>query len=100
MKKYWLVFVVFIPYGLFTEKVEFGNIKIFILNLFGLKATYNSEWWYVRQYIFMMLMFPIINVILDKIMVFSSNMKRLIFCCLIILITAVGLGYWIGNDFF
>ena len=43
MKKYWLVFMAFIPYGLITGKIEFCSVKVFLLNLVGLKASYNQN---------------------------------------------------------
>ena len=99
MKKYWLVFLVFIPYGLVIGKVEFCNVKVFLLNLVGLKASYNREWWYVRQYLLMMLMFPIINAVLDKVTLIPSKIKKSLTYCLIIVVAIIGFGYWEGNEF-
>ena len=62
---YWKVFFIFIPIAFFFFKdqeqltkatVSFYNIytqfdlNTFILNLFGLKTSYNSEWWFVFAY--------------------------------------------------
>ncbi len=99
MKKYWLVFMAFIPYGLITGKIEFCSVKVFLLNLVGLKASYNREWWYVRQYLLMMLMFPIINALLEKVVLIPSKVRKFLTYCLIIVASAIGFGYWIGNEF-
>lgn len=99
MKKYWLVFMAFIPYGLITGKIEFCSVKVFLLNLVGLKASYNREWWYVRQYLLMMLMFPIINALSDKVVLIPSKVRKLLTYCLIIVVSAIGFGYWKGDEF-
>ena len=60
LKLYWLVFSIFIPVGFIFFNYKFDTID-FILNFFGLRTTYNLEWWYARQYFFMLVCFPIIN---------------------------------------
>lgn len=69
----WIVFIAFIPYGIYKSIFEF-DLRTFILNLLGVIASYNLEWWYIKQYVLMLLVFPIaykllhfLNKKLDKI---------------------------------
>lgn len=68
-KMYWMVFIVFVPIR-FVYGFSF-DIKEFIGDFIGLTYNYNPSWWYVHQYVVMMLLFPIIDILfwffLDKI---------------------------------
>ena len=82
----WIVFITFIPYGIYMDIFKFER-KTFLLNFFGIVATYNLEWWYIKQYVLMLLMFPITYVIIqfiDK----KINNAGIIGIIIIILITA------------
>ncbi len=59
LKRFWLVFAVFIPYGFIQGIYNFGAYEFF-KNLFGFTLTYNKEWWYVRQYFDLLLLFPLL----------------------------------------
>lgn len=64
---YWVVFIIFVPIGLiwFSDSVRYHfNINSFMANFFTLSSTYNSEWWFVRLYIELTLLFPLIKRIL------------------------------------
>lgn len=64
LKKYWLVFVIFIPMGiLFFNKTLIGP-KTFFFALLGLNHDYNAEWWYIKQHMFMLMLFPLFDFIL------------------------------------
>ena len=66
---YWVVFIVFVPIGLiwFSNSTRYHfNITSFMANLFTLSSTYNSEWWFVRLYIELLLLFPFIKGILKR----------------------------------
>ena len=63
---YWIVFFIFIPLGYIFFNLELKNILVLIKNLFLLSSSYNSEWWFAQYYVFMILLFPIINVCLNK----------------------------------
>ena len=57
---YWGVFFVFVPYGII--KRVFGiHLQELIENFLGLSCSYNAEWWYVKQYVIMLLVFPFLN---------------------------------------
>ena len=72
-KKYWLVFAIFIPLGiLFFQKSLIGP-KTFIRNLLGLANDYNAEWWYIKQYMMMLLLFPIFDFILCNLVSFINK---------------------------
>lgn len=72
-KKYWLVFAVFIPMGiLFFNKSLIGP-KTFIRALFGLGNDYNAEWWYIKQYMFMLLLFPLFDFTLCNLVSFINK---------------------------
>lgn len=63
MKKYWLTFAIFIPMGFCFFDLKFYIVE-FLENLFGLSYSYNGEWWYVKQYILMLFLFPLIHSLL------------------------------------
>ncbi|MBD2498711.1 acyltransferase family protein [Nostoc sp. FACHB-280] len=75
--KYWLYFLIFVPIGIFFfPKVTFWHsnqvryspdIKIFLENFVGWSSTYNSEWWFVWNFIISLLfLFPIYTILVDK----------------------------------
>ena len=69
LTSYWVVFIIFVPIGLiwFSESARYHfNIAGFLANFFTLSSTYNSEWWFVRLYIELLLLFPIIKRILKR----------------------------------
>ncbi len=80
---YWLVFVVFVPYGLITHVYSFEFWQ-FVKNFLGLASSYNAEWWYVSYYLRMMLLFPIVYWM-------AWNIKRLINEKGIVLLAGIGL---------
>ena len=55
---YWLVFIFFIPIGFIFFDYKFVMAE-FIKNFIGISCTYNAEWWYIWQYVRMLLLFPI-----------------------------------------
>lgn len=79
-KKYWQVFLVFIPVGFLffgdqapycvdTEvctRYSVFSVKEFLLNLFGLQSTYNLEWWFLLFYVICILTFPLISYLIRK----------------------------------
>jgi len=69
MKSYWAVFIIFVPIGLifFNGSMQYHfNIIIFMENFFALSDSYNYEWWFVRLYIELLLLFPLIKLILKR----------------------------------
>ncbi|WP_312887253.1 acyltransferase family protein [Clostridium lacusfryxellense] len=64
---YWVVFIIFVPIGLIWFRGNTGyhlSIVEFMANFFTLSSSYNMEWWFVRLYIELLLLFPFIKSIL------------------------------------
>lgn len=74
----WTVFILFLPIAFFNGTYNFNLIE-FLLNLFALKSNYNAEWWFVRLYIMLLLMYPILLELLGK----YNNKKLIAFSFLI-----------------
>lgn len=62
-KRYWSVFLVFVPLGILMGK-NYSFLDI-VKNFVGFSCSINAEWWYVRQYIVMMIFLPVIIWIVD-----------------------------------
>lgn len=86
---YWKVFLIFIPIAfiffrnqpIYCEKIvnctryrDFTKEEFF-MNFFGIKTTYNGEWWFLKSYIIALITFPIIRCIADR---FSTRNNVLI----------------------
>lgn len=85
MKKYWLVFAIFVPMGHFLKYIDI-NTGAIIRGIAGFSAEYNREWWYVKTYIAMLAIFPLINEILFSI----KDGKRAVFVTAAVLIIIIG----------
>lgn len=59
--QYWLVFGIFIVIVGFVFFKRPFEIKEFLLNFFGISSSYNGAWWYVLQYMKMLLLFPFMD---------------------------------------
>ena len=64
--KYWLIFIIFIPFGFFIFGVYKCNITELFLNFTTIKISYNGDWWFLRLYIQLMIIFPIFKYIVSK----------------------------------
>ena len=53
---------VFFPIGFALGKFNF-DLKVFARSFVGLSNEYNNEWWYVKQYIKILIMLPVIDYI-------------------------------------
>ena len=65
MRKYWLVFAIFIPLGVAIGAIQIASPFSLIKNLLAYNCDYNGEWWYVKQYVFMVFLFPLIDLFFD-----------------------------------
>lgn len=61
-KKYYLVYVIFIPLGFLLADFSSYGAKAVVLGLFG-DTTYNSEWWYVKFYTCALIAFPFMDTV-------------------------------------
>lgn len=64
-KKFWLMFLLFIPLGFYLGVYRF-QFKEFLMNFFGFRSTYNKEWWFVRLYLELLLIYPLVIKIINK----------------------------------
>ncbi|WP_294346419.1 acyltransferase [uncultured Clostridium sp.] len=62
---YWVILFIFVPIG-FAMGVKVFNMKEFMGNFFAYKLTYNGEWWFLKLYIQLIIVFPIMNKIICK----------------------------------
>jgi len=85
-RSFWKVFLVFVPIGIVLGKAEF-NIKMIITGLFTLGNGYNITWWFMRVYLVLILIFPVINYLLKK------TDKRYFIDILIHVLVFVGITY-------
>ena len=58
-KKFWLVYIIFIPIGIYINEIN-APLNEYIFNFLGIKSSFNGEWWYIKQYVLIMLSFPFI----------------------------------------
>lgn len=83
MIQYWLVFIIFVPIGF----VFFGkpfDFKEFVLNFLGISSDYNGAWWYVFQYIKMLLLLPILDSLFSWGKNKRVNISRIVFFIVIL----------------
>ena len=85
-KKFWLVFLIFVPIGIAFFDAPYSPGSLIKGFFFGIKE-YNGEWWYVLQYIEFLIVFPFLDVFLNLL----NNKKTRIYAFVItvILLAAV-----------
>ena len=64
-QKYWLVFFVFLGPALLRGALRFEAGEFF-RNLFAVSSTYQETWWYMGQYVKMMLLLPPLELLFLK----------------------------------
>lgn len=64
-RKYWLVFLIFVPFGYLTKSYDGYGIKTIVLSLLGLDSSFCGAWWYVWQYVVLCTVFPLIMILFD-----------------------------------
>lgn len=96
LKKFSIVFVIFIPLGIALNYVT-ESFWDCMRGLISTKGCVNAEWWYARQYIFMLIVFPFMHLIIDRIIIFwrITKKKFLITCTIVFL--AVGVFFLLGG---
>lgn len=74
---YWIYFLIFVPLGLFifNDVTHFNSnvlrykldIEIILKNWFGFSASFNDEWWFVKLYIAILILFyPLYFTLLNR----------------------------------
>ncbi|EHK2338410.1 acyltransferase [Clostridium perfringens] len=74
---YWVILLMFFPIGVILGKYTL-NIKQFIMNFLTLSSSYNREWWFLKVYIILILMYPIILKIINKFNLYSCLILSMI----------------------
>lgn len=64
LQRYWCILLFFMSIFFLLGKVEFIQ-KEFWLNFFCVKTTYNGAFWYVEQYVKMLLLLPIFHLFVE-----------------------------------
>ena len=82
---FWLVFIIFMAIGFIFFNKAFV-FKEFILNFLGISNSYNGAWWYMYQYLKMVLLLPVFDVLIS---VYKAKKDRIVH---IIALLAVILG--------
>ncbi|MGG4219015.1 acyltransferase family protein [Paenibacillus jamilae] len=63
MINYWVVFLLFIPVGLYffgnSDRFQHSSTMDFLRNFIALSSSYNGEWWFLYDYILLLLIFPV-----------------------------------------
>lgn len=64
--RYWLIFIIFIPLGFIVFDIYKFNINELLFNFTTIKISYNGDWWFLRLYIQLMIIFPIFKYFVSK----------------------------------
>lgn len=87
LKYFWFVFLIFIPIGYMMNIYQFNFVDLAI-GLIGVSNKYNGEWWYIKCYYGMLMLFPILDTIFSKLKNKKENNKKIVFA-ITVLITGV-----------
>ena len=92
-KKFFLCFMFFMTYAYFTGNPHNFDYSLgnYVLNLLGIRATYNGTWWYILVYYCMILISPIAYYLLRK-----MELKHYLFCALAFVLS-LGIALVSGN---
>ena len=69
MRKYWLVFCIFVPIGFAIGSIEDKGFLYLLKNFLTVNFDYNGNWWYVKQYVYMLLLLPVLDLFFDFVFV-------------------------------
>lgn len=90
--KFWTVFLLFVPIGvLFFDKEH--SLQVLLRGLF-LGEYYNGEWWYMKEYLSMMVLFPLLTSVLLFIEKNSIKKNLIVFTAIIINVVFLRLFFW------
>ncbi len=76
--QYWLVFILFVPVGFWFFGKTFV-LSEFLLNFIGISSTYNGAWWYVLQYLKMLLTLPLVDALFTVFADRKEKITKLVF---------------------
>lgn len=63
--KFWFIAAVFLTYGVLSNKIVINPSSI-ITTALGLSTQFNGEWWYIKQYLVLVVLFPALYLLLHK----------------------------------
>lgn len=93
--RYWIVFIVFIPYGFYNNIYNFIPLQ-FVKNIFGIAYTYNKEWWYVFTYLRLLVIFPLLFIFIRR--TIGKGNRKSFFTKSIAVICLLSLLLYLNND--
>lgn len=93
-RQYWLVFFIYVllTWLLYRQPILWNE---FIANLLGISSSYNGAWWYVFQYVKMMAVLPVLDLLFIR---FSTKKEELLKWALPV--CALGVGSVFCGGFF
>lgn len=81
-KSFWLVFIIFVPIGFIFFRRDLVLTEL-LFSFLGLSTVYNGAWWYVLQYVKMLLVFPFIDCFFVKFKGYKNETLRVLFYLII-----------------
>lgn len=81
--RYWIVLIIFVPIGFKLGVLKFKPEE-FIKNFIGKSCSYNAEWWYVLYYVKMLIMYPFVKLLMNKLN-FIKESKCIVFVVVLLL---------------
>lgn len=94
--KYWYVLVIFKGIDFIIRKETFYPAE-FWKNFFAIKVTYNGTWWYMQQYVLMMLLAPLMHLVLEPFEKKERQKKHIFYGVLLVGAAAIGFILWGKN---
>ncbi len=102
-KRYWRVFLIFIPIGFLffsnqtpyclceqiNDRFTAFSMKELMLNFFGLESTYNWEWWFLFTYIICVMLFPFMKRMVEQQSILVNLTLMILFQLVIMLLAIV-----------
>ncbi len=99
LTNFWIIFLIFIPIGIFIGVYKFNIIDI-VLAFFGMNpGVYAGEWWFVSCYITLLFIFPCFNYLLSKQKIHKKLIIIFIYCS-IYLLGRIVIKFFGSNIFF
>ncbi|MBI6100515.1 acyltransferase, partial [Clostridium perfringens] len=62
---YWIILIIFLPIGMYMGVYKF-EIKDFILNILGLRTSYNHPAWFLRLYVMLLIVYPMLIKLINR----------------------------------
>ena len=92
----------FVPIGYFIDVYQFNGIEL-LTNFCALSSTYNGTWWFIYQYIMMLLFSPALLIVLDEATKDERSIIKILFFALTVIvgwIIVLRIGIYIETVYF